>query len=53
MDGTPRRAKAAGTQLRKLTQTFYERLFFMGVTEDELDAVEVDGGLGYLAAEWR
>ena len=36
MDGTPRSAKAAGMQLRKLTQTFYEQIMdprFYGVTE--------------------
>ena len=39
MDGTPRSAKAAGKELRKLTDTFYERLKdprFYGVTDEEL-----------------
>ena len=44
MDGSPRSAKEAGRKLRKLTQTFYERLRdprFYGLTEDELVDVMV------------
>jgi hypothetical protein len=45
IDGTPHSAKAAGAKLRKLTQTFYERLMdprFYGVTENELADVMVE-----------
>lgn len=44
IDGTPHSAKEAGVKLRKLTQTFYERLMdprFYGVTNDELADVMV------------
>ena len=44
MDGTPRSARAAGAKLRKLTQSFYERLQdprFYGVDPDKFFRVEV------------
>ena len=44
VDGTPRSAKAAGAQLRRLTQSFYERLLdprFYGFSHEELEQVEV------------
>ena len=44
VDGTPRSAKAAGAQVRKLTQTFYDRLLdprFYGVAHEELKSVHV------------
>jgi hypothetical protein len=43
-DSTPRSAKAAGLKLRKLTNTFYERLLhpgYGGVTHEELEDVVV------------
>jgi hypothetical protein len=44
MDGTPRSAKAAGAELRKLTQSFYERLLdprFYGFEPEDLKNVKV------------
>ena len=44
MDGTPRSAKAAGAELRKLTQSFYERLLdprFYGFEHEDLKNVKV------------
>lgn len=44
VDGTPRSAKAAGAELRKLTQSFYERLLdprFYNIAHEELQAVRV------------
>ena len=44
VDGTPRSAKAAGAELRKLTQSFHERLQdprFYDVAPEELEAVRV------------
>ena len=41
VDGTPRSAKSAGTELRQLTQTFYERLAYIGLTGEALCEVEV------------
>ena len=43
-DSTPRSAKTAGLKLRKLTNTFYERLLhpgYGGVTHEELEGVVV------------
>ena len=48
LDGTPRSAKAAGTKLRKLTSTFYERLAdprFYGVTEEEFIELPVKANI--------
>ena len=45
-DGTPRRAKAAGAQLRQLTLSFYHELYtFYGVTSEELEALCVNAKL--------
>jgi len=44
LDGTPRSAKAAGAQLRALTQSFYERLTdprFYGFEHEDLPSVQV------------
>ena len=44
VDGTPRSAKAAGAELRKLKQSFHERLQdprFYDVAPEELEAVRV------------
>ena len=44
VDGTPRSAKAAGAELRKLTQSFYERLMdprFYNIPPEEFEAVSV------------
>ena len=45
MDGTPRSAKAAGAELRMLTQSFYQRLLdpcFYDMEHEELEAVRVN-----------
>ena len=55
LDGTPRSAKAAGVKLRKLTQSFHERLRdprFYGVTHEELERVVVKSKV-WMAAELR
>ena len=44
VDGTPRSAKAAGAELRQLTQSFYERLLdprFYGFEHEDLQNVHV------------
>ena len=44
MDGTPRSAKAAGAELRKLTQSFYQRLMdprFYALSLADMEAVNV------------
>ena len=47
VDGTPRSAKAAGAELRQLTQSFYERLprpallHMYGVEHEDLESVQV------------
>ena len=44
-DGTPHSAKAAGVELRKLTQAFYERLLQADVAHEELS--QLQGALRY------
>ena len=56
VDGTPRSAKAAGAELRKLTQTFYERLVdprFYNVPHEELEAVRVRVDVYDQSEGWR
>ena len=56
VDGTPRSAKAAGAELRKLTQTFYERLVdprFYDVAPEELEAVRVQVRVWDNCEGWR
>ena len=56
VDGTPRSAKAAGAELRKLTQSFQERLTdprFYGMPHEELQAVRVQVEVYDRREGWR